>query len=39
MERARSIAIDMVGEIGPAEAEELSKQLLREEVGEVPGRD
>ncbi len=39
MERARTVAIEMVREIGPAAAETLSEQLLKEKVGEVPGRD
>lgn len=39
MERARAIALEMVREIGPAAAEKLSEQLLKEAIGEVPGRD
>lgn len=39
MEKARDVAAEMVAELGIEAAEALSRELLREEVGEVAGRD
>lgn len=39
MEKARSVAAAMVREVGLEQAERLSRDLLRGEVGDVPGRD